>query len=71
MTKILTLAMPAFCFFQDLENLKVLKLRKGASFTKAGMSNFFATATFPHLEGLNLSECTCIDDSVVLDIAKW
>ena len=58
-------------YFQNLEDLKELKLRKGSSFTKQGMSNFFSTAILAHLESLNLSECTCIDDSVVLDIAKW
>ena len=60
----------ALVFLKDLDNLRELKLRKGSSFTKEGMSSFFKTVKLPHLQGLNLSECTCIDDSVVLDIVQ-
>jgi len=46
-----------------------LRLRKGSDFTVDGMSQFFREASLTRLQYLNLSECTCIDDEVVLQMA--
>ncbi|KAH3859996.1 hypothetical protein DPMN_022886 [Dreissena polymorpha] len=57
-------------YLKNCHNLEHLRLRKGSDFTQAGLSAFFKSGTLAHLRTLNLSECTAINDNVMLDIVQ-
>lgn len=57
-------------YLKDLKNLVSLRLRKGSDFTADGLSSFFKSASLSKLHFLNLSECSAVNDLVVLDMAQ-
>ncbi|WAR09666.1 FXL17-like protein, partial [Mya arenaria] len=57
-------------YIRKCVNLEYLRLRKGSDFTTEGLTRFFTTVKLVHLQVLNLSECTAINDAVVLNIVQ-
>ncbi|XP_074650951.1 uncharacterized protein LOC141905809 [Tubulanus polymorphus] len=57
-------------YLTDLRNLRELQLRKGVEFTVAGLKRAFDCGTWKYLTALDLSECTQVDDNVMISIVK-
>lgn len=60
----------SFEYIKELLNLEYLRLRKGCEFHADNLCKFFQEASLKHLKTLNLSECTYVNDAVVLAIAQ-
>ncbi|XP_045205172.2 F-box/LRR-repeat protein fbxl-1-like [Mercenaria mercenaria] len=57
-------------YLKELKNLVYLRLRKGSDFSSDGLSSFFKEASLSKLQVLNLSECSAVNDQVVLDMSQ-
>ncbi|CAL4166401.1 unnamed protein product, partial [Meganyctiphanes norvegica] len=55
---------------KGLSNLTWLKLRKGCRLTAHGLSDLFSGGKLSRLTHVNLSECTELNDSVIISLSK-